>query len=72
MPFATHAEQVAAIKADGEKPKNERIYDNERAMWRKSLSLNLEWRTNTTARAMEMRKRAENFSKWATALPARP
>ena len=45
MPFATHEERVAEIKADGEKPKNERIYDKEVAMWRKSLPLNLEWRT---------------------------
>lgn len=45
MSFATHKERVAEIKADCEKPKDERIYDKECAMWRESLPLNLEWRT---------------------------
>ena len=46
MSFATHEERVAAVKADFEKPKDERFYDKDRASkWRTSLPLKLEWRT---------------------------
>ena len=46
MSLATHEERVAAIKADLEKPKEERFYDKDRASnWRTSLPLKLEWRT---------------------------
>ncbi|MBR2839031.1 MAG: tyrosine-protein phosphatase [Kiritimatiellae bacterium] len=46
MSFATHGERVADIKADGERPKDARIYAKGGApKWRTSLPLRLEWRT---------------------------
>ena len=34
MALATHQERVAVLMADSEKPKNERSYSKEHAMWR--------------------------------------
>ena len=46
MSFATNEERAAAVRADGEKPKDERFYEKDRASkWRTSLPLNLKWRT---------------------------
>ena len=48
MSFATHEERVAAVKADFEKPKDERFYDKDKdraSKWRTSLPLKLKWRT---------------------------
>ena len=46
MSFVTHEERVAAVRADGEKPKDERFYDKDRSSkWRTSLPLKLKWRT---------------------------
>ncbi len=46
LSFATHEERVAVLKADGEKPKDERYYGKGRgSKWRTSLPLKLKWRT---------------------------
>ena len=46
MSFATCGERVAALKADSEKPHDERFYGKDRSSkWRTSLPLKLEWRT---------------------------
>lgn len=46
MSLATHEERVAEIRADNERPEEERFYGKDRASkWRTSLPLKLEWRT---------------------------
>ena len=46
MSLATHEERIADIKADSEKPKDERFYDKDReSKWRTSLPLKLKWHT---------------------------